>query len=276
MSTSAFLKDVLGIDGAKALEKAVERAPVLDSVLVPRTILAWLNTAVRLGYEGEVPGLNNSYIKLTKYEELLDGLITIGETTYPFEHSSVTHVAAAIGVALGANLKPIDDDLKGNELSLLGKSIDLLVKARICSEELLKEESVCEECGGDNTTKNNDGHWYCKECAGKDPVEKFDQIHGQAHAPTEPKGPEPLMKQPQQPHPLNKELKLTKKESERVCSDCGGTQFKGNILMGCMCLRDLVKSSKPVVTVKADTFIVKFNKPLDSEAMSVVLKALKG
>lgn len=354
MSTSEFLDSVLGIDGAKALKKAVDRAPVLDSVLIPRTIVAWLNTAIRLGYEGEVPGLSNSYIKLTKRENVLDGLVTIGNTTYPFEAASLTHVAAAVGVALGVSLKPIDEMLKGTELSLLGKSIDLLVQARICSEELSKSAdhqvgtmgdfkiisvngaSIRNDVDVDFTNggnperysyvpkdelwvegktqqdivacalhefiethymKSGEGYEEAHDKAAKleaefrqlnitslseaekwakehlDTMEKFDQIHGQAQAPTEPQKPLPTVKQPAQP--LHKSLRITKKEAERECPDCGGRQFQSNNFVGCICLRELVKSARPQVTVNDNSLLIRFAKA-DSESMSAFIKALKG
>lgn len=271
MSSIEFLRQVLGAEGANALKKAAERAPVLDSVLIPRTIVAWLTTAIRLNYEGNVPGLDNSYIKVVKKsDESLDGLVMIGDTTYPFENSSVPHVAAAIGVALGAELKPIDEDLKEIELSQLGKSIDLLVKARICSEELAKNPP-CEECGGDFAGQDDEGHWYCKAHGNK--VKKFDQVHGQAHEPTEPVKPQAVQKQPQV---SAKELKLSEKESQRECQDCGGKQFKGGKLVGCMCLRDLVKTAAPEVHMSRGILMVKFKKGIDEDAFSAFIKALKG
>lgn len=139
MSTENFLREVLGLDGAGALLKAVARAPILEPVLVPRTILSWLATAIRIGYEGCLPGLDNSYLVISKNEQdNFTGAVTIGGAVYEFEDTSITHVAAALGMALGVHLSGIDPMIKSQDLTKLGKTIDLLVKAKIVTKELAK------------------------------------------------------------------------------------------------------------------------------------------
>ena len=143
MTSSKFLKVVLGEEGSKALEKAAERAPVLDSVLVPRTVIAWLSSSIRLGYEGEIPGLENSYIKVTKSDvDNFSGALTVGEQVYPFESAELLHIAAAVGVALGIHGQKMDPALKSYDLSKLGKSIDLLVNARLIARSLANGDMV--------------------------------------------------------------------------------------------------------------------------------------
>ena len=39
-----ILKEILGEDGALALNKAAERSPILKSLLIPQTILSWINS----------------------------------------------------------------------------------------------------------------------------------------------------------------------------------------------------------------------------------------
>jgi RimJ/RimL family protein N-acetyltransferase len=143
MSATDFLKAVLGTDGAQALEKAADRVPLLESVLVPRTIVAWLGSAVRVQYEGEIPGIANSYFAVRKSEsDHLSGIVMVGDEAHSFENESLLYVAAAVGVAIGVNGQKLDPALRGQDLSKLGKSIDLLVRGRFASLLLAEGEGL--------------------------------------------------------------------------------------------------------------------------------------
>lgn len=156
MSAIGFLKSVLGDDGATALAKASKRVPSLGSVLVPRAIMSWLSTAIRISYEGEIPGLDNSYIALQKSDDGFSGALTIGDSVHTFEGSDTLHVAAAIGVALGIDDSGIDPLLKNTDLTKIGQSIDLLVKARVLSKVAVQELTPSHNDSSDSVDAGGD------------------------------------------------------------------------------------------------------------------------
>jgi hypothetical protein len=130
-----FLIEILGEDGSAALKKATTRMPILDSVVVPRAIVSWVSVVGGLGYDGNLPGHTGSYFSLIKNEkDGFDGALTIDSQLYTFENADLLHVAASVGVALGIESEPIDEQLKTKDLSKLGKSIDLLVKSQIVKQ----------------------------------------------------------------------------------------------------------------------------------------------
>ncbi len=130
-----FLTAILGTSGAQALLKAVARNPGLETVLVPRTLVSWLNLAVRESFEGTVPGASNSYVRLTKSETGYAGAVTVGDFVHTFEANTVLNVAAALSVSMGVRDIP-DTGIDPEQLQRLGKSLDLLVKAKALSEAL--------------------------------------------------------------------------------------------------------------------------------------------
>jgi hypothetical protein len=125
-----FLEKIVGSDGAKALLAAVKRAPLLKSIIIPRVIVSWLNTMGRIGYEGSLPGKDDSYIYLSKTENgKFNGALTIDDKMHTFQEAELIHVAASVGVALNINGEAISESIKNTELTKLGKSIDLMVKS---------------------------------------------------------------------------------------------------------------------------------------------------
>lgn len=135
-----FLAAVLGDDGARALRKASERHDALGNAVVPRAILSWIGHAARTQYEGSVPGVDNSYISFRKTEDGFSGEIALGEVLYDFEDASLFHVAAAVGVSMGLEQERVEPSLRDLELQRLGKSIDLLVRARAVTNDLLQKK----------------------------------------------------------------------------------------------------------------------------------------
>jgi hypothetical protein len=134
-----FLSGILGKDGAQALKKAVQRDSRLDSVILPRAIIGWLNFISRYEYEGELPGVENSYIEFTKNEDgSFTGSLAIGEDVHEFERADIYHMASAISVSVNDEAPEIDSDLRDLVLVRLGKSIDALAKAHEISRTLAK------------------------------------------------------------------------------------------------------------------------------------------
>jgi len=131
-----FLAAALGPDGAAALRKAVDREPQLSSILIPRTIVGWLNFTTEYDYEGEIPGIENSYVQFQKTEAGFSGAISLEQGVYSFQNSSVYHLAAGIATALGLEPTDVDPSVRDTVLVKLGKSIDTLTKARVLMKEL--------------------------------------------------------------------------------------------------------------------------------------------
>lgn len=134
--TSAFLQEVLGSDGAALLVKTMKRIGSIENALVPRTILAWVGIAGRLGHDGELPGLAGTFARIQKSEAGYSGEIKIEETSYQFADASTYQVASAVAVAIGYDTELSAGNSK--ELARLGKSIDLLVKSRLANAVLQK------------------------------------------------------------------------------------------------------------------------------------------
>jgi len=153
-----FLIEVLGPDGALALAKAAARSEYLAQMVVPRTILAWLEANPE--FEGVVPGADFA-IKFTKSEDGFSG--NLGD--YQFQQATIFHVAGAL-----ASVMELDSLSFGNarnaELTRLGKSIDLMAKVHLVSQlskrEILgREESSPGDVGGEHSRQEiyqNDEH----------------------------------------------------------------------------------------------------------------------
>jgi hypothetical protein len=198
-----FLKHILGEDGLIALNRVANKVPLLKPVIVPRAVMAWLSTVGKLGYEGELPGLPNSYFALIKNEDSYAGALTIEDKIYTFEDVDILHVAASVSVAVGIDSDPIADEIKTKDLSNLGKSIDLLVK-----HELIKQ-------------------YQFTKSVNENEVEKIAK---------------PLFKKQALDKPKVGKLLITKSEQSKKCEECGQAQFKNNRFEGCFCFKDLTKS----------------------------------
>lgn len=279
-----FLKSVLGDDGARALAKAVERGPELGNALLPRTIMAWLGVYGRNDFEGQIPGVENTYIQFAKNEDRFSGSVAVGDQVYSFEKASMLHLGACMAVALGADHERVSPQLGDIDIQRLGKNIDLLVKARVAVRELRS-----------NAMKKG-----ALPSGGKEGP-------GPAHAPTAPmeptpptppdptqnsKGPTVGMKPKppklpkigqhgtpagssgmvQQKPPKAPGMKVTKSQAEGECPVCAGKQFKVDKFVGCLCFRALNKSVK--TTVLDDGYNLQFGAEWDSESILTLLESL--
>lgn len=259
-----FLKQVLGEDGQKAFEKAEARVPTIGAALVPRAVISWLSTAVRVNYEGIIPGLSNSYITLQKSDRGFTGAITVGEHVHAFEQADMLHVAAAIALSLGLEGLHLDPRVKSTDISKLGKSIDLLVKARVVAHSIQND-----------LVKN----------FAPSPVFKI-ELPGKAAAPKEPKeadGPQTPMavapstnkQKPNNGLAKTKELVIKKTEAEHPCPECGLTQFRRDRFVGCICFRALAKSVTTKVLGTSYTLVLP-RATWDEETTQTLMQALKG
>ncbi len=259
----SFLKEILGNAGAAALEKAVDRAPILKAVIVPRAVLAWLSTMGKLGYDGELPGTPNSYFSLIKTaNETYAGALTIQDQLYTFDAADILHVAASVGVALGIEIDPISEQLKKKDLTQLGNSIDLLVKSEIIKKIKKQRLDKTDDAmaGGPGAPAHSGEPHEASEpelptkqpgvSKNKTPILPDNIAEGQGH-----------------------KLKVTKAEASKECEECGQVQFEKDKFSGCMCLKELSKSIK---TEKlTDGYMLKFKKDLDADAISTIVDVFK-
>lgn len=263
MSTPAteFLKHVLGEDGQKAFEKANSRLPTIEAALTPRTIISWLTTSVRVKYEGEIPGLENSYIAIHKSEDGYSGALTVGEHVHQFENQDMLHVAAAVALSLGLGDLQIDPAVKSTDISKLGKSIDMLVKARVVTRSVFEQLK--------------------KPLA----MEKAAEIPGAAAAPKKPKEPDapdmpvavaPSTNKTNKPPMAKKELIVKKSDATHACPECGLRQFRNERFVGCMCFRALAKSAS-CRSIGDQSYLLTLNKNAwDEDTIQTFMQALRG
>lgn len=255
-----FLQGVLGVDGSRALRKATDRDSRLGAVVLPRTILGWLNFIGNYEYEGQLPNVDNSYIQLSKNEDsTFDGSIDIEGYVYDFVKSDIYHVASAIALALGETSVNTDSNVRDMVLVKLGQSIDILAKAQEIARTI------------DSKLKID-----------KDDIEKV-ELKAQPQQPIEPQSQlkpainqESALKLPG--HKLKSvkisSMKLSRSESEIKCSFCGGHQFEDYKFNGCLCFADLAKNVK--TTAYSDGYVLDFKPGFDTEAYIVISKYFRG
>ena len=258
--------------------KAAERSTALEHALVPRAILAWIQAASV--FEGELPGVVGSFVSFEKNEAGFTGQVGVGEATYKFEDATLFHLAASVAVTMGLEYEETPAELRDLDIEKLGKTIDLLAKARRAAEELEKKDF----CPGCISSKAEHG----QSCKTKD-LEKASDGPGPAHSPTAPTPPIPptpiaptqvkpsATKPPKPPAgriPITKTLKLTRSESTHKCPSCGQAQFAGDAFVACLCFRDLVRG---VSVIKSDEthFTVSLDlRTWDAESIVTLLESV--
>lgn len=120
-----FLKEIVGEQGALALQRAIDRVPELEKAVVPRAARAWLQS-LEDDFVGTVPGTELN-ISFKKAEDSYIGSIDIGGTPYLFT-GNVNFVVGCISVALG--VRPGVPNLKKSDIYRLGVNIDLLIQGQ--------------------------------------------------------------------------------------------------------------------------------------------------
>jgi hypothetical protein len=248
-----FMKSILGEDGQQAFNKMIGRAPSIGALLAPRTILGWINTAARINYEGELPGVSNSYVSLSKSDVGIYGAVALEGVHHTFEGHDLVHVAAAISHALGVESIDIDPSLRDTDISKLGKSIDLLVKARtithVAEEEMAKFANrlkcTCEpmSLGKESRDEVKTHHKDCPLAKTESPGQV-----AAARPPLEqqpgpkPQATQPVVNKPPMQKSARRELMVKHEDVGRDCRVCGQKLFRAGAFVGCMCFRALAKN----------------------------------
>lgn len=148
-----FLQSLLGEGGISALAKAAARSSEIESILFPRTALAWVEFFGEIGdYTGPIPGQDMGQMTLSKGEAGYCGSIDLvdQQVTYSFENSTADHVVAALALSLGCDDECLLD-LRHTPVQLqqLGKTLDLLVQAQVCAGALSKTQDQSGEKPGE-------------------------------------------------------------------------------------------------------------------------------
>lgn len=269
-----FLTAVLGLDAAKALAKAAERSKPLGHALVPRAIMSWVSS-VGDTFEGEIPGVTNSYLCFQKTELGFAGSITIGDDVYSFGSASNFHVGACVSVAVGSHEDQVDTGIRDLDLDRLGKSIDFLVKGRLEAQALAKQapQQPKAQRHGVAAQPLKPAQPDAAEPGHKQPrAPSIKRPDSSGYVPPAPKLRPPAVKVPGLPPLKIAPIKIAKSLTRRECGECGLTQFDGARFKGCMCFRAMSKS----VTVResGDTLELGFGTEWDEEALSVLLETL--
>lgn len=264
-----FLTSVLGKEGARALSKAVERSTALGNVVLPRAIVAWLGAVPT--YEGEIPGVANTYVSFAKSESGFSGSVAIEDTMYEFADQPILRVAAAMAVALGADREPVDPTVRDLDLARLGKSIELLVKARMVAAELAKTTEAPRH--GVAAAPRKPENQEPPDAPKKQPaMPRPPAPKARGYVPPAPKATVPAIPGVGRPKLPGIQLPKLTKFAPR-CGICGGGNFSNSgALRGCLCIRDLIKSVR--FEDANDRRILHFGPELDHESISVILDAL--
>jgi hypothetical protein len=281
----AFLKAVVGPDGADALHRAAERSTELSGAIYPRAILAWLDIVGT--FDGELPGTQCRFA-YKKSGDGYHGFVKFEEEFYDFKDANLFHVAGSIAVALGADDQALDPELTPLLVAKLGKSIDVLVKSTLVRAELKKED------------------------VGKPKSKKRIDLPGQAAKPLAPEAPTPptpkqpkmqtaqpgavatspsklatpetpgmgikaagvqLPKPPKAPKGAAPSTRVVKSLAYTRCGICGGRQFTGATFVGCRCFSALAKSV--TVTETKSHFNLSFGDDWDADAIDSLIDALR-
>lgn len=266
----AFLKAVLGTDGATSLKKAADKYGDLEGAIVPRAIMAWLGVVARSDYEGGLPGVEDSYLDFAKNEDgTYSGSIAIGEGVFPFQNANVFHLAASVALSLGATLDA--ENLKDVDMVKLGKSIDILVKAKFLSETEILSKAQPPGPAHAPTVRG-------QPVAPKPPTKQIGQpeLPASQKPATAPKeAPVPKHKVPKAkvklPKPARK-FEIPERALKRECQECGLPLIKNERFVGCLCFRD---TAKYVTLTKGEGhYALAFGNSLDEDAIVTILDTL--
>jgi hypothetical protein len=233
--TDSFIISIIGESGARALKKASERSAALCSIIPPRVIVGWLKFLNHLtgGYEGSIPGVGNSYLNLKKTETGYYGDIALDGGVLNFQNQSLEQVAAMVASVIGVSETIFPADLKNVELANLGKSIDLLIKSKVVTDQLRADTLL--KAGGE---AGGDGGGHAGGTAPSAALSSTGKRMNSLPATPKTNGPaKPTLKAPPK-------LTLSEKEANKVCDVCGSSQMKNGKVKGCFCFRDLIKKTE--------------------------------
>lgn len=255
--------------------------PDLEWSLLPRVVLSWLEVVAHGSYNGAIPGIEDTHLSLRKSEGDFNGSISIGNDTYTFREASIYHVAGSMAVAMGLDHEP-QPALKHPSLAKLGKSIDILVKSRTLRKAQEKHSGAARGVTAPGTAAAPKAPTGPLEPVNVQPKLPGVGIGTKAAAnakPTAPKtdlgvpGAKPKTP-PKLPGVKAPSIKVTKSEAATPCPVCGQKQFDKDQYVGCICFRDLSKSTKTLIV--AGGYMLQLGEDFDVEAALALAENLKG
>lgn len=120
-----LLFDVLGQDGASAIERAIEGRPGLAGAVRPRAALAWAQLALTVGYRGPAPGSPEIHVDIRKGEGWVFGA---GDDQVVGLEDSAPHLAACILANSGGSIGQVP---RTKAMQRLGANLDAMAKAEL-------------------------------------------------------------------------------------------------------------------------------------------------
>ncbi len=268
---SLFLRAILGDDTAKALAKAIVRCPELEGVVIPRAALSWVSLASS-GYSGVIPGVEGTGLVLIKGENGLSGKISSNGHDFTFKDESVYFVAAATVCALGLDTKA--ELPTSSKISDLGKSLDLMIKARVAVDNLKKMDKP----GGVQAPKAPTppvAPTAIQPLAGKPKKMGAGPKIGQGAPKT--MVPNKTASTPglntTQPKLKKSGIKILRRHLDTICGVCDSRQFTGEKFTSCVCFPDLEKSTK--VIKSGNGYEIQFGAGWDIDLLRAFLSGLE-
>jgi hypothetical protein len=273
-----FLKAVLGQDGAAALKKAADRLGGLEDAILPRAVLAWLSVAARNDYEGTIPGIDDSYLDFSKNQNgSYSGSIAMGEGVIPFYNATVFNLAASIALSLGA--EQFSDDYKDMDLVKLGKSIDIMAKAKFVSnaDELAKGAPGPAHLGTKDEViqgpKGVPAPQTKQTAKGGKPI-KAPKVAPRSAKLPQAKVPALKVKLPgaKAPSVAQKSFALSERAGQDGCDECGLPLIKNGSFVGCMCFKDMARHV--TLSKNQGKTYISFGQAIDEDGIATILESL--
>jgi hypothetical protein len=258
-----FLAAILGQQGADVLQKAADCLPDLEAIIVPRTVIAYLETAQRVSYEGEIPG-TDAYME--------KGELVIGDDRYDMG-ADFLGAASALTLAVAGDIR-IPETLDPRRVARLCKGVAALSKAKFLARIRVLEDSARGSGDSSSTDSNSVSVSNGKvsisisetSAAAEDSasgLEKDAGMPGKAAPPGEPKLPTPPIAQKKaagiggKPNTaLTRSEVFQKSELMKSCKTCGQTQLRGRQMVGCLCCCDVVLGEGVVVKAEDQRYTV--------------------
>lgn len=222
------MEHFLGKDGAKALKKAAQKIPDLETLIVPTVFNSWLGKIS--SYEGALLGKN---VKLDlDIDGFWNGKIEFNkELSLDLNKSETSYVVATLAVVYG--LQDSIGQFKPKSLDGLNKTIDSLVGYNLAKSFIT---------GGKNVSALP--RVQIKPVVAVPPNRKAPSATSLADGMVAPPSPTPGMPNMAASGnviPLPKlnipKMRLAKSEIQDRCGICGINQFQNGDLRGCLCIR---------------------------------------
>lgn len=242
-----FLKEVAGESGTAALKKAVDFSEDLKALLIPRVIVSWLDLYNNeSGFNNNIPGTSLK-LEFKKNENGYSGVIDISENEkFNFENIDFNKLSAILAVTL--DVGNISLPKSDRQLVKLGKSIDLLVKARALNKIRLEQSETINK------------------------IEKLEDKEKEIvkHEITVKTTTYPKI--PKVKNNTFKVIKLSKSQSEKYCNMCNQKFFNEEKFKGCFCLSDL---SSDIDTEKTESGYILKAERLDTDSFMTLVDIFK-